>query len=180
MLDGSPTYQWRRDGVFLTTPSPPDIFSFSSLRQADSGEYTCTVTNGSVTATSNSVNLTVQGKWGVVIICCTCHMPCLSLVPAISVVVSGSPAAPTEGAQYTLTCTVSGHENLMASVTYEWLNNSNIVQGQTNNRFIFNPVDRYDNGTYTCRVIINSPLLNSSIMRQGTTTLSVSGKKISS
>ncbi len=60
--NGAPTYQWRRDGTLLTTQSPPDRLSFFPLRQADSGEYTCTVTRGTMNVTSNSVTITVGGN----------------------------------------------------------------------------------------------------------------------
>ena len=62
----------------------------------------------------------------------------------------------------------------MATVTYQWLNNSHIVEGQSTDELIFD-VDRYDNGTYTCQVNISSPLLNSDITEQGSTTIEVTG-----
>ena len=42
----TPTYQWRKDGALLTTPSRSDRFGFSRLEQGNSGEYTCTVSSG--------------------------------------------------------------------------------------------------------------------------------------
>ena len=57
----TPTYQWRRNGALLITPSPPDTFSFSSLGQGNSGGYTCTVTRGGQTATSATFTINVGG-----------------------------------------------------------------------------------------------------------------------
>ena len=37
---GTPTYQWRRDGTLL--PAQTSSFTFSALREADTGGYTCT------------------------------------------------------------------------------------------------------------------------------------------
>ena len=105
------------------------------------------------------------------------RMPVASLVPDITVSVSASSAFPLEGNQYALTCTVSGQESLTSSsVTFQWLRDSSTVQGpNTNNRLVFNPVDRFDNGTYTCRVTVSSSLLNNDIVEEGETTFSVSG-----
>ena len=58
--NGNPTYVWRRNTGILPTQSP-EMFSISSLRPADSGVYTCTVTRGSMTATSNGVGIAVIG-----------------------------------------------------------------------------------------------------------------------
>ena len=64
----------------------------------------------------------------------------------------------------------------MATVTYQWFKNSNfITQSQTSNQYTFSPVDRYDNGTYTCQATVSSPLLNSDHVRQGSTTIQVTG-----
>ena len=59
---GTPTYQWCKDGTLVTTPSSPDIFSFSPLGQADSGGYNCTVTRGSMIVTSELFTITVGSK----------------------------------------------------------------------------------------------------------------------
>ncbi len=91
----------------------------------------------------------------------------------VTVAVSGDGTL-TEGSPYTLTCTVSGHQSLMATVTYQW---SSSLQGQTDGmNYTFNPIDRDDNGTYTCQVTISSPLLNSDIIvEQDSTKIQVTG-----
>ena len=62
----------------------------------------------------------------------------------------GRTGTPTENSRYILTCNVTVPQSLvMATMTYQWLNNSNTLQGQTDSRLMFSPVDRYDNGTYT-------------------------------
>ncbi len=58
----TPAYQWHRDGTLLTTQSPSGRLSFSPLGQADSGEYTCTVTRGTVTESIVDMTITVRGE----------------------------------------------------------------------------------------------------------------------
>lgn len=82
---------------------------------------------------------------------------------------------PMEGSEYILTCVLSGHQSLMATVMYQWFNNSNLLQGQTRERLIFNSVSRYDNGTYSCQVSIHSPLINYTVSRQSMFNLQVTG-----
>ena len=57
----TPVYQWLKDDSSLAGETS-DTLSFSPLREADSGGYTCEVTTGSLTGTSLSVNITVVGK----------------------------------------------------------------------------------------------------------------------
>ena len=59
-----PIYQWHRDGTLLATQSPTDRFSLSPLGQADAGNYTCTVTRGTMTNTSEPVSIDVLSKCG--------------------------------------------------------------------------------------------------------------------
>ncbi len=106
------------------------------------------------------------------IYCITYTQPIRSIVPVITVTVSRV-GTPTEGSPYTLTCMVSGHQSLMATETYQWSRSSGSLQGQAN--YTFNTIDRDDNGTYTCRVTINSPFLNSDIVEQDSITFHVTG-----
>ena len=89
--------------------------------------------------------------------------------------VEGSGSTPVEGQDYTLTCQVSGHHSLLASLRYQWLNNSIVMFAHTTTSVSFRQVDRYDSALYTCRVTISSPLLNSDITRQGSARLQVTG-----
>ena len=54
-------YRWLKDNSPLPGETS-DTLSFSPLRETDSGGYTCEVTNGSLTATSPTVTITVVGK----------------------------------------------------------------------------------------------------------------------
>ncbi len=99
-----------------------------------------------------------------------------TLANNVAVTVHGG-GTPTEDSSYTLICTVSGHQSLMnRTIMYQWSSDSNNLQGPTDQMtYTFNPVDRYDNGTYTCRVTISSPLLNSNIVEEDSTPFQVTG-----
>ena len=99
----------------------------------------------------------------------------LSTAPTIFITIESENA--TEGSQYTLICNVSGHESLMATVTYQWCRDSSTIQGpDANNTLHFNEVDRDDSGTYTCRVTVSSMLLNSNITAEESLKVTVIGK----
>ena len=171
------TYQWYRNGALLITPSSPDRFTFSCLWQrAHSEEYTCTVTREGQTTTSNTFVINVGGnllgeKTAIL------KMPVSYLAPDVTASVSRSGDNPMEGCQYTLTCTLSGHQSLIFySVTYQWLMGSSTVQGpNASNTLVFNSVSPDDSGMYTCLATVSSLLLNSNITAQGSTTFSVTG-----
>ena len=57
----TPAYKWLND-VSPLAGETSDTFSFSPLRETDSGGYTCEVTTGSLTGTSRSMTITVVGK----------------------------------------------------------------------------------------------------------------------
>ena len=102
-------------------------------------------------------------------------VPIIVIFPTVAEVQIDRAGTPTESDQYTLTCTVSGHHQaLMTTVTYQWFNNSSPLPNQMNSTYTFTP-DRYDNGTYTCKVNIISPLLNSDIIAMDSTVIHVTG-----
>ena len=55
----SHTFQWKKDGLLLNETS--QIVLFSQLRLSDAGQYNCEIT-GTVTVTSNALNVSLQGK----------------------------------------------------------------------------------------------------------------------
>ncbi len=69
----TPTYQWRRGGTLLTAQTSATFsfseatrtsqtLTFSPLREADTGVYTCTVMRDSLTETSTTVSINVEGE----------------------------------------------------------------------------------------------------------------------
>ena len=58
----TPTYRWFKNGSLLTGQTTATL-SFSPLIETDSGVYTCEGNRSYITATSESVNITVVGKF---------------------------------------------------------------------------------------------------------------------
>ena len=67
---------------------------------------------------------------------------------------TGSGSTPTEGQNYTLTCTASGGGSM--AYTYMWLRNGSVVSGQTSSTYSFSPLRVTNSGQYSCRVIASS------------------------
>ena len=68
---------------------------------------------------------------------------------------------------YTLTCTVTGAENLSPTITYQWTRDNGTTQtqvGTNSNTLSFSPLSLSDAGRYTCDVTVGSSYLNSDIM----------------
>ena len=59
----------------------------------------------------------------------------------------------------TLTCDVSGADNLNPMITYQWTRNDQPVPGATSNTFNFSPLRLSQAGVYTCRATVGSRLL---------------------
>ena len=72
---------------------------------------------------------------------------------------------------YTLTCSVSGAENLNPFVTYQWTKDNGtqtqIQDGSDPRTISFTPLRLSDVGRYTCQASISSPYLNSDIIETG-------------
>ena len=87
-----------------------------------------------------------------------------------AVQISNDGAYPIEGQNYTLTCCVSGTENVSFIVkSYQWTkNNGTLTEMQTvSNSAIqsFSPLVESDVGQYTCQITINSSLLTDGTVR---------------
>ncbi len=96
------------------------------------------------------------------------------MVPALSVVIT-STGNPTEGQNYSLSCTINGIESLNVSkIKYQW--NKDVSNSSTLN---FTPLTLNDYGTHTCTVTVTSPLLNETHTTMNVTTLTVRRKSAS-
>ena len=100
--------------------------------------------------------------------CCSQFFFLLSLIlpsaPQISVIVSANLNTPLMMGQTdkTLTCDVSGADNLNPTITYRWTRNGDpvTVPDSSSNTFSFSPLGLSQAGVYTCRVTVSSSLLN--------------------
>ena len=76
---------------------------------------------------------------------------------------------------YTLTCDVSGTDNLSPTITYQWTKYNGTTQTQvgTTSTLTLSPLRFSDTGDYTCNVTVDSTLLNSSIFASADSNSSV-------
>ena len=66
------------------------------------------------------------------------------------------------GQSYSLTCDVTGAENLSPSITYQWTKNNGTQVG-TDGVLSFSPLRLSDAGRYTCQPTVSSPSLSGDI-----------------
>ena len=86
-------------------------------------------------------------------------------VPAISACISDEGNIPTAGQSNTLTCNVSGDEDLNLTITYQWTKNNGTQThvGTNSNTLSFFFLRLSDAGQYTCQVNVTSPYLHNVI-----------------
>ena len=63
----------------------------------------------------------------------------------------------------TLTCIVSGDDNLSPTITYQWTRNNSVTVGTNSRTLLLSSVGLSDAGNYTCHATVNSGLLTNSI-----------------
>ncbi len=143
------TYQWLRYDEDILGEASSTI-SFSPLREADVGRYTCQVSDDFLTTTSDGVEINV-----------------------VSLTVEITPSSPPlEGETYSLNCSIRGIESLqVAMVEYQWTKNGGSISSSS--VLNFTPLTLSDDGTYTCTITITSPLLNSTRAAMNNRTLTV-------
>ena len=90
-------------------------------------------------------------------------------VPTISVSINNGEDTPILRQNFTLTCDVSGFENLQPQITYMWMKMNGIEipsqVGNNSNTLFFSQLDTSDVGNYTCSVSIGSRYLNEHITK---------------
>ena len=136
--------------------------------------YTCRVRDGGRFMESMTITIQVIGIL-LPVIKTYYGFTLFYLAPTVEINTTGNPV---EGDHYNLTCSVSGYQSFImnATVAYEWLKNSTLINNQTS--LIFGSIDRSDSGTYTCQVTISSLLLNSDITVENDTMFQVTGRDI--
>ena len=80
-------------------------------------------------------------------------------------------ASPAVGSQYTLNCTVTvtGADQLNATITYQWFKNNTVVSNETQSTLSFSSLSLSDAGQYRCDVTVSSTLLSQSITDKSNT-----------
>ena len=89
----------------------------------------------------------------------------ISPVPVVTVLITPSGSA-VVGMSYTLTCTVSGADNLEATIAFTGLNTASGTG--TSLQLPLDPLDLTDAGEYTCTATVSSDLLTNNIVRTDT------------
>ena len=97
-----------------------------------------------------------------------CHLHVFLPAPPITVVVTSNLNTPVMVGQigYTLTCDLSGADNLNSTITYQWTRNDGTTRtqvGTNSNVLSFSSVRLSNAGEYTCTTTIVSALINSDI-----------------
>ena len=87
--------------------------------------------------------------------------------PVITAMVSGG--TPTVGESYSLTCTVTGADQLNPMITYQWIKNNTVVSGETQSTLFISSLSLSDAGEYRCDVTVSSTLLSQSISKMSNT-----------
>ena len=64
---------------------------------------------------------------------------------------------------YTLTCDVSGADNLSPTITYQWARDGETVPDSNSRTLGLSPIQLSNAGNYSCRATISSALLNNDI-----------------
>ena len=78
---------------------------------------------------------------------------------------------------FSLTCDVSGTNNLNPTLTYEWQRNGSVLSNQRERTLSLSPLSDSTVGEFVCKVTVDSTLLNSVEMRtSGTHTVSAQSK----
>ena len=77
----------------------------------------------------------------------------------------------------TLTCDVSGADNLNLMITYQWTRNDGTTQtqvGTNSNTLILSPLQLSDAGDYSCRIVLT--LLNNAVTAANVQSVTIQGK----
>ena len=90
-----------------------------------------------------------------------------STAPVITAMVSGG--TPIVGESYSLTCTVTGADQLNPTITYQWFKDNTVVSGETQSTLSFSSLSLSDAGQYRCDVTVSSTLLSQPITKMSNT-----------
>ena len=120
---GSFTYAWKHEGSPLSGATARTL-SLAAVTSAEAGNYTCSVTSGTVTVASDPILLRIGAA------------------PSFTVQPQSVQIAPSS--TLTLTATVTGD----APITYQWYLNGNTISGATASSFAITPANVNGSGLY--------------------------------
>ena len=123
-------YQWQKNGTILSGANSSTLL-ISSVSTADTGYYSCIMSNAFGSITSSSAYLS------------------LLLPPTITSQPSALSKCLSESATFSITASGSNPLN------YQWYNTNGLISGATNNTFTINSVGLNDQSSYYCVVTNN-------------------------
>ena len=139
---------------------------FRPLQQSHNGSYLCNVSTGGLDLTSQPAVISVNG---IIYSLCTLIVNCVYYyvvyfppAPSISVRID-EPEPPTIGMAYTLSCSVSGAENLTAMINYVWMKNGSQISSASN-LFDITALKVSDAANYVCMATISSSYLTGNVV----------------
>ena len=135
----TPTYQWRKNDLDIPDATTSTL-NIPSAQVADSGIYTCVITNTEGKVTSVPSILTVYAETNLAI----------RTQPALQIVVVGN------SAKFSLIATS------IEPIGYQWRKNGVAISGATSSSYTIPAVATSDAGTYSCIVSDYDELLLSS------------------
>ena len=175
-LNPTITYQWFKNNTVVSGETQSTLF-FSSLSLSAAGEYRCDVTvsstllSQSITAMSNTQDLTLQSKYkSSNIICYLIVMLSHSVPPPTAVTVTASPGDPfiVEGHPLNLTCSIELSEAVDIIVNTVWSGPSgtqfttttSVATRMTATTYTstatISSVETSDSGEYNCTATVSS------------------------
>ena len=98
----------------------------------------------------------------------------------ILVQITASLGTPMLGQSYSLTCNVTGTENLDSSITYRWTKNNGtqtqVPNGPDPKTLAFSTLRFSDGGQYSCQATVSSPYLSGDITMMDTHDVRIQSK----
>ena len=142
---------------------------FSPLTECHTGMYTCRLGVGIL---ANSTMITVNGK-SIDNYCNNlCQLPIITFFLAasnISVQITTSGSSVVGESGFTLTCCISGADNLNPFIIYQWTKDNGtqtqIQDGADPRTISFSPLRVSDAGQYTCQASISSTNLDNRLIQ---------------
>jgi hypothetical protein len=127
VASGSPTYQWRKNGVNISGATSAS-YGIGAVSTGDAATYDCIVSNGTCSTTSNAATLTVN------------------VGPAITSQPASLARCPGQSATFTVSATGS------PAPSYQWRKNGVDIPGATSAAYTIASPAAGDAGSYDCVV----------------------------
>ena len=127
------TFQWKKNGVNINGANAQTL-NFNPATPADSGNYTCLVSNSCSNATSAAAAVNIQA--------------------AVTITTQPLDRSLCEGSGFNLSVAATG----TAPITYQWRRNNVNIEGATNATYSVASATAANSGTYSC--VVTNPCVS--------------------